>query len=205
MTRPIPDSGMREFGKVITTNDWSEIFEANEIDLKVSNFHSILRSNLDIFFPQKTVKVSTLDKKWMNPGLKTLHRQVQREFFKHRQSKKWKKLKSRFKRKKRKAVKAFYSNFVHDLKESDPGSWYKMAKRLGAGDQMNGEDNNIEELKGLSEKESADRIAQQYAEISNQYSPLNYEHLPCYLPAERPPQVDEQSVYEKIKKLKNTR
>ena len=83
---------MREFGKVSTTND-IKILEVNRIDLKVSNFHSILRSNLDIFFPQKTVKVSTLDKKWINPGLKTLHRQVQREFFKHRQSKTWKKTK----------------------------------------------------------------------------------------------------------------
>ena len=34
---------------------------------------------------------------------------------------------------------------------------------------------------------------------------MNYEHLLCYLLAERPPQLDEQSVYEKIKKLKNTR
>ena len=96
VTRPLPNSGIQEFGKVITTHGWKEALEVKGIDLKLSNFHSTLRNNLDKFFPQKTVKVFTLDKKLMNPGLKTLHRQVQREFFKHRQSQKWKKLKSRF-------------------------------------------------------------------------------------------------------------
>ena len=33
---------------------------------------------------------------------------------------------------------------------------------------------------------------------------LNREDLPCYLPAEKPPQVDEVSVNKKITKLKNT-
>ena len=169
------------------------------------NFHTTLRSKLDQFFPEKIVRISTLDKKWMNPSLKALHRQVQREFFKNRQSKKWKKLKSKFKRKKRKAVKSFYSKFVNDLKVSDPGSWYKMAKRIGAVDQMNSQDISLEQLEGLSNKESAEKIAQHFAAVSNEYLPLNRNDLPCYLPAEKPPQVEECFVYEKINKLKNTR
>ena len=114
----------------------------------------------------------------MNPSLKVLHRQVQREFFKNRQSKKWKKLKSKFKKKKRKAVKLFYSKFVNELKETDPGRWYKMAKQIGAVDQMNGGDLIVEELEGLSSKESADVVAQHFAEVSNEYQPLNYTDLP---------------------------
>ena len=160
VTRPLPQSAIDEFGKVITAHDWKEVFNANAIDDKVTNFHKILRSNLEKSFPQKLVRISSLDKKWMNPSLKILYRQVQREFFKNRQSKKWKKLKSKFKRKKRKAVKTFYSEFVHELKESDPGSWYKMAKRIGALDQMNGHDIAVEELEGLSNQESAEVIAE---------------------------------------------
>ena len=141
----------------------------------------------------------------MNPSLKLLHRQVQREFFKNRQSKKWRKLKSKFKRKKRKAVKAFYSKFVHELKETDPGSWYKMAKRIGALDQMNGQDIIVEELGGLDNQQSAEVIAKHFAAVSNEYSPINFDKLPCYLPAERPPQVQEHQVYERLRKLRNTR
>ena len=141
----------------------------------------------------------------MNPSLKALHRQVQREFFKNRQSEKWKKLKGKFKRQKRRAVKSFYSKFVNDLKESDPGSWYKMAKRIGAVDQMDGQDVAVEELDGLSNEDSAERIAEHFAEVSNQYSPIKMEDLPSYLPAEKPPQVEEHEVFKRIQKLKNTK
>ena len=82
----------------------------------------------------------------MNPSLKALHRQVQREIFKNRQSKKWKTLKGKFRRKKRKAIILFYSRFVNDLKQSDPGSWYKMAKRIGTVDQMNEQDLIVDEF-----------------------------------------------------------
>jgi hypothetical protein len=197
-TRPLPQTAIDEFGKVITAHVWKEVFNANAIDDKVKNFHKILRSNLN-------KRISNLDKKWMNPSLKILHRQVQREFFKNRQSKKGKKLKSKFKRKKRKAVKTFYSEFVHELKESDPSSWYKMAKCIGALDQMNGQDIAVEELEGLSNQESAEVIAEHFAKISNEYSPLNFKNLPCYLPAERPSQVEEHDVCKRLQKLKNTR
>ena len=57
----------------------------------------------------------------------------------------------------------------------------------------------------MSNKECADAIAEHFAKISNEYSPLNIKELPCYLPAPPPPQVDELSVYKRLNKLKNTR
>ena len=166
VTRPLPQSGIIEYGKVMTSHKWKEILNESDIDVKVSNFHKILRTNLDKIFPEKIVKISTLDKKWMTPTLKALHRQVQREFFKHRQSDKWRQLKAKFKKKKRKAVKTFYQTFVKDLKVADPGSWYKMAKRLGAVDQMNGNDICVEELEGLSKQESAETIAEHFSAVT---------------------------------------
>ena len=113
-------------------------------------------------------------------------------------------MKNKFKTLKRKAVKSLYSNFVNELKESDPGKWYKMAQKIGALDQMNSNEISVDQLKGLTDQESAELIAQHFAAVSNQYLPLNREDLPCYLPAEKPPQVDEISVFEKLNKLKNT-
>ena len=76
--------------------------------------------------------VSYLDKKWMTPQLKNLNRKIKREFHKIRKSSKWKKLKKKFKILKRQTVQKFYSNFVNELKTSNPAKWYSMAKRLGA-------------------------------------------------------------------------
>ena len=92
---------------------------------------------------------------------------------------------------KRKAIKTFYSDFVSVLKQSDPGKWYAMAKKIGAVDQMTGGEIKVESLAGLNNLESAQMIADHFAAISNQYDPVDYTQLPCYLPAPPPPQVTE--------------
>jgi hypothetical protein len=84
------------------------------------------------------VIVSDLDKIWMTPYLKTLNRKIKREFHKNRKSNKLKRLKKKFKTLKRRTVKNFYSNFVSEMKVSNPAKWYSMAKRLGA-EQHNNE------------------------------------------------------------------
>ena len=80
-----------------------------------------------------------------------------------------------------------------------------MAKQIGAVDQMNGGDTAVECLEGLSNKQGAQLIAEHFAAVSNQYSPLDNKQLPCYLPAEAPPQVSEFDVYMRIKKQKKTK
>jgi hypothetical protein len=80
------------------------------------------------------MKISSLDKKRMSPKLKLQHRKLQREYFRNRRSNKWRQMEVRFKREKRKAAKVFYSVFVTELKTTNPGKWYKMAKRIGAVD-----------------------------------------------------------------------
>ena len=204
-TRPLPNSAFISFGQDITKHTWDEVMQTKDVDSKVVNFHQTLRNKLEKHFPTKTVKISTLDKKWFNPSLKLLHRKVQREFYKHRQSTKWKRLKKKFKKMKRKAIKSFYSKFVTDLKQSEPGKWYKMAKRIGAIDQMNPVDIKVEELEGLDNKSCAEMIAKSFASVSQEYSPISLESLPSYRPIQKPPQVEEFSVYEKINKLKNTK
>ena len=79
-TRPLPNSGFLSFGQDITHHTWDEVFTTRDVNEKVINFHQTIRSKLDKHFPTKTVKVSTLDKKWFNPSLKSLHRKVQRLF-----------------------------------------------------------------------------------------------------------------------------
>ena len=102
-------------------------------------------------------------------------------------------------------MKTFYSKFVDNLKLTEPGKWYKMAKQIGATDQTSGKDIFVEALEGMSNLEAADAIAEHFSAVSNEYSPLDIQQLPSYLPAPPPPQVDEFSVYKRMNKLKNTR
>ena len=54
-------------------------------------------------------------------------------------------------------------------------------------------------------KQCSQKIAEHYSKISNEYSPVDHDQLPCYLPAEQVPQVEEYIVYERLKSLKKTR
>ena len=90
VTRPLPEAGIVKFGKFLSEHSWDEVIEEQNIDKKVENFHRTLRQKLDEIFPEKTVKISTLDKKWMTPELKSLNRKAKREFYLKRKSERWK-------------------------------------------------------------------------------------------------------------------
>ena len=204
-TRPLPDQQISKFEQELAMYPWDEVFLDKSVDKQVELFHKWLSCNLDKYFPEKVTKISTLDKQWMSPQLKQLHRSMQREFCKHRKSEKYKKFKSKFKKLKRKSAKTFYSDFILNLKKTDPGKWYLMAKKIGAVNETESGDIQVEALANLSNQECAQRIAEHYAAVSNEYSPINYSELPCYLPAPPPPQVEEYDVYLRLGRIKKTK
>jgi hypothetical protein len=203
--RPVLDSQVWKFERDLGNHPWQEILANQTADKQAEEFHTFLRNKLDLYFPEKSVKISTLDKKWFSPALKQLHRKVQRAFHKNRSSLKHKKLKAKFKKMKRNAIQDFYKDFVSDLKTTNPGKWYAMAKRIGAVNQMNDGQVNVESLSHLSNSEAAQKIAEHFAAISNEYSPVDNSQLPCFLPSLPPPKVDEYDVYMRLNRLKKTR
>ena len=80
-----------------------------------------------------------------------------------------------------------------------------MAKRIGACNQMKSQNTNVECLEGVTNKEGAQLIANHFAAVSNQYSPLDNKQLPSYLPAEAPQQLSEYDIYQRLKRQKKTK
>ena len=70
---------------------------------------------------------------------------------------------------------------------------------------MSGGDIHVESLSNFDNAECANKIAEHFASVSNEYSPVNNELLPCYLPALPPPQVTEHDVYLRLEKMKKTK
>ena len=203
-TRPLPESKMIDFENQIGTFEWEEALENKTVNEQVELFHRVLRTNLDIYFPEKTVKMSNLDKKWMTPELKQIHRKLQREYYKNRKSEKYKSLKSKYKKRKRSVIKDNLRNFVTELKHTAPGKWFFMAKKIGAIGNKPSEV-TVESLKNLSNTEAANSIANHFSVISNEYLPIQNADLPAYLPALPPPQLDERAVYQELKSIKKTK
>ena len=97
-TRPIPESKIPAFAREIQAQSWISVFEEENLDRKVENFHSIITDILERHFPEKHITISSLDKKWMTPNIKQLLRKVQSEYFHKGKSQKWRKLRSSYRK-----------------------------------------------------------------------------------------------------------
>ena len=184
VTRPMPDSGIREFGQWITTEDWSCIVNDANPSEQVTAFENLVQSKMDAIFPQKSVKLSpNYDKPFMTSDLKKLDRKVKREYRKHSKSAKYLRLKEIYDRKYQQAATSYLEKSVWSLKNDDPGKAYKNLKKLGAqpGDFQDEGTFTLQshQDENLSIAESTERIAQHFASISQQYPPLNHELLPA--------------------------
>ena len=204
-TRPLPDSKIYLYEQQVGVFPWEAAFENKSVNEQVKLFHEVLRHLLDLYFPEKLTKMSNLDKDWMTPELKQVHRSMQREFFKHRKSNKYKSLKRRYRKLKRKSIKNRLTNFVTELKETAPGKWFSMAKKIGAVDIKDSDEVLVDSLKNLSNQEAANVIAEHFAAVSNEYLPIDSSNLPAYLPALPPPQLDELTVYKGLTEIKKTK
>ena len=76
MFRPLPESGMLEFGRFITAHHWLKVIEENIVNAIAEAFHRTIRSKFKEIFPEKIVTISPLD---MNSFLKKINRQMKRE------------------------------------------------------------------------------------------------------------------------------
>ena len=203
--RPLPESKVADFMRELGSKHWSELYTDNEAHAKAQHFHDKILELQEKHLPMKSVKMSSLDKNWFNPSVKLKYNNMQKEFFKNKKSEKWKKLRSQFKSAKRKASKEFYQQFVNDLKVSKPSMYHKMAKRIGGIDKSERGNLKIECLEGLSPQEQVQRVANSFAKVSNQFKPVDKNHLPAFLPAQEVPQLQIHQVYEKIQNQKKTK
>ena len=101
---------------------------------------------------------------------------------------------------------------INELKETNPGRAYKVLKRMGAQPGDCSENDTFilpnHEIEVLSPEQSAERIAQHFAEISQQFPPLDVNLLPDRVTAKlqtvsSPPLIEDYEVYDKINLPRN--
>ena len=97
-----------------------------------------------------------------------------------------------------KSKRNFYTKRIKALRRGKPGKWYAELKKLTNFEQMKTEEIIVDEIKDLTDLEQAERIADQFSKVANQYDPLKTEDIsiPCYSEEEIPQfnETDENSV-----------
>ena len=201
----MPESKVKDFCAEVTKYNWKNVTEKEDVDMKVESFHDYLREKLEKHLPEKTVTMTNLDKEWMNPDLKQKLRQMQRERLKNGNSKHFKILRAKYRRLKKTRIKSNTESVVNDLKISAPSKWHTIMKRMGGIDQRAASRLEVQSLKGLSDQECADIVAESFAKVSMEYEKLDRSRLPAFLPAGRPEEVNVFQVLNAIKTLKKTK
>ena len=175
--RPFPQSGIQKMKEWFVDKTWEEVTEVENAHEKASNFHKVLLEKLDEIFPEKERKINSDDQPWITYKLKMLDRRRKRIYHKERRSEKWSKLNKVFKKEVKAAKANFYAETVADLKTKKPGQWYSALKHITAYDQQKCQSVNVEEISHLTDQEQAESIAEKFAEIQNEYSPLKTDDI----------------------------
>ena len=129
-----------------------------------------------------------------------------REYNKRGKTQKYLNLAKQFDTKYNAAAEAYLRKNMDNLKESNPGQAYSVLKRLGL--QPGDGDSNGFTLPShlddnLTEEGSAEKIANHFSEISQQFPPLDVSLLPEDVQSKlrsksSPPTISERETYEKI-------
>ena len=153
------------------------------------------------------MSISSQDKAWINAELKAIDRQKNREYVKRGKSLKYKKLAKKFKPKFEIEAEKYLQKNMDYIMETNPGKAYCILKRMGAqpGDCVDTNTYSLpgHETEGLTDEESAERIATHFAGISQEFPPLNINSLPLHVQRKikdngEPPTISEYDVYCKI-------
>ena len=130
--RPLPESGMLEMKSWLQTESWSEFYKSETAHTKAEVLHRTLLEKLEMYLPEKSIKIRPNEKAWVNNDIKIIDRRMKREYNKHKKSDKWKSLNTRFKQMCEKAKHLYSKNIVNDLKSSNPAQWYSKLKRMSS-------------------------------------------------------------------------
>ena len=205
--RPLPDSSIRKFGEWLVTEGWEQLREDMSPTEHATIFEKILKDKLDLFCPEKTMRISSQDLPWINAELKAIARRKGREYNKRGKTQKYKILAEEFNTKFKIEAEKYLRKNMDALMQSKPGQAYGILKRMGAqpGDciDSNGFTLPVHVTENLSDEQSAERIACHFAAISQEFPPLNTNSLPERVQKQLntdkvPPLISDYDVYCKI-------
>ena len=143
-TRPLPESGVRDFGKLIVEEAWEAVKEDDNPEDQEEALQNILNDFMERSVPTKTVRMGPQDRPFMTKEVKIIDRRRKREYRKNGRSQVYLDLSVSFSRKFKLAGKRFLQKNVDSLMEAQPGQAYRVLKRIGAQPGDNSEDGLFE-------------------------------------------------------------
>eukprot|EP00057_Strongylocentrotus_purpuratus_P014381 XP_011668855.1 PREDICTED: uncharacterized protein LOC105440439 [Strongylocentrotus purpuratus] len=195
-SRPFRDSSLRSFGQWITQADWSELDEFTGTDMKAARFQQILTAQYRSHFEQISIVRRPKDKEWMNNYIRRLIR-TRDAHFRRGDVRAYNQARNLVQREIFRSKKDFYARKIQQLKQSEPGKWHQQIRNLTG---MRKAPPLLKET-GKLPAEIAHELNCHFARICNELPSLNLAALSAYLPGPRPPTIDREEVYKRLRRL----
>ena len=178
--RPFPDSGIAEFGRWLQNENFSALTLAESPDICVDIFEIMIKEKLEQIFPEKQIKIYDGDKEFMTKEMRKIRRQKSREYRRKKKSPKFNKLHLKFCQMKKENSQKFIKK-IEELKNCNVGQFFKKIKMIGArlGEKTHQSftlPNHVKE--DLTAEQSAEKIAEHFSAISQEYQPIDPSNLP---------------------------
>ncbi|XP_071941103.1 uncharacterized protein [Antedon mediterranea] len=181
-SQPYRDSSVLSFGQWVTTHEWNDVLNIEDVNRKTKMFSSILNGAFKIF-PVLIRNKRTADKPWMSDKIRRLIDSRQTLFRRFGRTDEWRSIRNLVQDCIRKAKNQYYCNSLLSLKRNNPDMWHKGIKQLC---NLKTKNTNFT-LPGVSKVETASEINAHFSSVCNAIPPLNLNGLPAYLPAPGPP------------------
>lgn len=202
--RPLTDQGYKIMEQVLENFDW-EVIENDDAEKQIETFQDTLFSIFEDSFPLKTRIISSRNEPFFTDELQRLRKKKCKEFNKHRKSSKYISLENIYKKKLLKAKKTFYNQKVQHLKSANPRQWYRQLKKIMKYDEAE-EKIEVDSIKHLSDHDQAEQISNNFAQISNEYDPLDRSAIDIpEFSNEEMPVISESDVREAMENLKTNK
>ena len=204
--RPLKQSGIDLLSYWMKNQNWKIVLDAKTVNEKSEILQDMLLSKVNEYLPLKKRIISSDDQPFCTEEIKRLKRQKAREFKKNRRSIKWRELNTRYKKEVSMAKKGYYKKIVRDLKLSNPSQWYSKLKRICSYDQHKSDPVIVDSIKHLTDKQQAEVIADKFAKVSQEYSPLKTEEIKVpEFPESAIPAFHPGQVKKKLEKVKTNK
>ena len=194
------------FGQWLTAQTWEEVFvNTSDLSLMYTRLIDTIKTHLDLHLPSREVKVSSTDKPWVTPFIKSLIRDRQKAFKKGNDTL-WRHLRNKVAEAISVAKKNYYNRPTRIKKEklNNPSAWYRHIKIFTNGNK----DHTPIMIPGIDvestqySKQAANAINDFFVSIASDLSPLDRTSLPAFLPSQcESPEVSCWEVYCKLRKL----
>ena len=211
--RPLPESLIRKFGSILVNEDWSFLAPDLSPSELVDAFQNNTSSLIENIFPEKTVKISSFDKPYFTEELRQIRRQRQRIYRKCGRSKKYLEMKQKFYQKLKREADKYVKKILSEVADGKRNNAYAALRKLETGESVSKSSNftlpdHAEE--NLSDLQSAERLADYFSKISQEFEPICADNFPPYIKEKlargktdpTKPILEEFEVYEKLCKSK---